>query len=675
MSEIKITFEGTANALKQFFEDCLNLLHSNDESSNDQGEEDQENSQEENQEDTQQEDDFSNIPEKEGVYYVSSSEGNDNNSGLHPDKAWKSLEKVNNFVFNPGDQILFKTGDSWEGIFNVNKSGTANNHIIYKPYGSKEKPQIYGSKEITGWKLYMGNIYKASVSDDITQLFIDGRRMKIARCPDKGYININKVNSSNEFSGLDLYGGVNYERATWIGRTSAYTLYSRDVTGSSGQTITLESRPTYGLGTGEGFFLVNKLAFLDRPGEWCYDPATKTVYFWTPNGDSPNNYTVRGSVHKYGIDISNKSYIEIKNLQFLHNAENGINIKGGSNIRIDSNDVVSPDYNGIHAHPGSDSVTVINNYIYQANTNAIKVYGSDANISDNIIEDTGLLENINKFIEGGGIAIKYRGGNNSTINHNRIINCGYNGIYFQGKNTMVKYNFIDGACQVLDDGGGIYTYNAKYPDYSAGSEVMHNIVINVHGNADGVEKRDYGVAYGIYMDNKTTDVLVKNNTVAHAACGLYVHETGNITLQHNTVFDTLCGCRASKELSNSYIYDNIFFAFNRNGDFVWWSDKPQVFQVRDSSSPIYDRNKYYHSFNDKPFRWGSPWSFEQWKSRIGQDKNSIFKSPTGIGELFYNDTKEEKEFFLTKEYEDLEGNHISRSIILQPFESKILIVE
>ena len=50
------------------------------------------------------------------TYYVDSTSGNDENNGTSENAPWKSLEKVNSTVFQPGDQILFKTGSCSSGF-------------------------------------------------------------------------------------------------------------------------------------------------------------------------------------------------------------------------------------------------------------------------------------------------------------------------------------------------------------------------------------------------------------------------------------------------------------------------------------------------------------------------------------------------------------------------------
>lgn len=105
------------------------------------------------------------------VYYVSPN-GDDNNDGLSPETAWKTLDKVNSAALedsdipnyfldedgfpeyvwaaenrdnwadlNPGDVVLFERGGLWRGMLRT-KSG-----VTYSAYGEGPKPEIWGSPE------------------------------------------------------------------------------------------------------------------------------------------------------------------------------------------------------------------------------------------------------------------------------------------------------------------------------------------------------------------------------------------------------------------------------------------------------------------------------------------------------------------------------------------------
>jgi len=66
--------------------------------------------------------------------------------------AYKTLADVSARTFSPGDSILFKKGDSWEGTITVTSSGTSGSPITYGSFGTaSDKPKIYGSVPITNW--------------------------------------------------------------------------------------------------------------------------------------------------------------------------------------------------------------------------------------------------------------------------------------------------------------------------------------------------------------------------------------------------------------------------------------------------------------------------------------------------------------------------------------------
>lgn len=91
------------------------------------------------------------------TYYVSSSTGNDTNSGTSISSPWKSLDRINTATLNPGDQVLFKAGDTFLGQLNVDHSGTEANPIKFGKYGTGEKPIIDGANASGG--AYLAAIY------------------------------------------------------------------------------------------------------------------------------------------------------------------------------------------------------------------------------------------------------------------------------------------------------------------------------------------------------------------------------------------------------------------------------------------------------------------------------------------------------------------------------------
>ena len=616
------------------------------------------------------------------VYYVSNN-GNDSNSGTSTSKSWKTLAKVNSFSFKPGDQVLFKKGDEWVGTLEVNSSGASGSPIVYSAYGTGAKPKIYGSEIITGWTRHSGNIYKATCNSDVEQLFVNNKRSKLARQPNSGYFKTTRVSGSNRFSSDDLKGGINYTGATWVGRTSAFTLYSKKVVSANSQFLQLESTPTYGVGKEKGFFLCNKLEFLDKAGEWYYDRQKRTLYLWAPNGGSPSNYVIRASTSKFGITVVNQNYVFVKDLDIFHSSVDGIYMENSDFVNIENNTIDNPDLIGIHLQGGkSNNVVLKNNSINNANGGGIRCEGHNIIITENEINHTGQLDNINKSTfkkdDNFGTGI-YARGNSPVITYNRILNSGYCGINWKGVNGDISYNFIDGACQVLDDGGAIYSYNGyNYADPgSAGSVVDHNIILNCYGNPEGYTNGFYA-GFGIYLDNAVHDVVLKNNLISGATGGITIGMNGYITIDGNTIMDATILLLINGQKAPSTVTNNIFYTLNRGGHFKWWGKNASqriVYQPRASTK--FDHNRYeIHHGTDDVFVNQS--DFAAWQRATRQDSHSTFDGAKLADDetsvLFYNDTKQTKTINLgNANFKDINGNKVSGALKLEPFKSVILI--
>jgi hypothetical protein len=101
-------------------------------------------------------------PAVAAVYYVDSNQGDDSNSGLSEQQAWKSLEQVNEAVFSPGDRILFRAGSRYTGQLKPQGSGSPENPIQVDQYGEGGLPRIDGLgqvqstvllKDVEGWEI------------------------------------------------------------------------------------------------------------------------------------------------------------------------------------------------------------------------------------------------------------------------------------------------------------------------------------------------------------------------------------------------------------------------------------------------------------------------------------------------------------------------------------------
>lgn len=78
------------------------------------------------------------------TFYVDNIKGNDSACGFSEESPWKTLEKLNEQTFLPGDTICLKRGGEWHGMLAPKGSGSAGDPIVLKSYGEGPKPAIHG---------------------------------------------------------------------------------------------------------------------------------------------------------------------------------------------------------------------------------------------------------------------------------------------------------------------------------------------------------------------------------------------------------------------------------------------------------------------------------------------------------------------------------------------------
>ncbi len=120
---------------------------------------------------------FFSINSNATTYYVSSNGGNDSNIGTVASLPWKTIDKINSFIFVAGDSILFKRSELWRGQL-IPSSGNNQSDIYYGAYSNGEYPVILGSINFNNnsdWTNVGGNIWKCNTifSTDIGNIIFD----------------------------------------------------------------------------------------------------------------------------------------------------------------------------------------------------------------------------------------------------------------------------------------------------------------------------------------------------------------------------------------------------------------------------------------------------------------------------------------------------------------------
>ena len=633
-------------------------------------------------------------------YYVSSS-GNDSANGISSSTPWQSIAKVNSVFsgLNPGDRILFKRGDRFSGTLQVSRSGLSGNPITISAYGSGANPVISGFTTITGWNSYGGGIYSRAITcqSKPNMVTVNDVNTPIGRWPNTGFLTVDSHISNTSITDADLPGSPLWTGAEVVIRKAPYIWDRNIITGHSGGTLYYQSNSSYSARDGYGYFIQNDIRTLDQTGEWYYNGSTFYMYF---GAASPDNYQVKVSTYDQLVYMDGFNYITIENISFEGANLYAVQIKNSDYITVQNCNIAFTGGTAIFGPWWGTSpyCKVINNTINESNNGAIELNGDHtyATIQNNTISNTGLIVGMGENADGTYMALAAHG-DNSIIQYNTIRNTGYVGINFTGNNSVISHNLVDKFNVVKNDGGGIYTFVGTGTAKS-GQKVTNNIVINGVGFGDGLPDKAFN-AHGIYMDDRTRNVVVTDNTVANCnSSGIYLHNAHEIEVSRNTLFNNGDGndnygsqilfihdsYSPNDPIRNVTMNNNIFFAK---------MPAQKVLAFSTSSNDIASFGTADYNCYAKPVdnayvvkTWESGWnsvstnrSLSNWQTYSGKDRNSYI-SPVAVNDVNkikfeFNGSNSSKVISLDGSYIDVKGTKYSGSITLLPYASAVLMVD
>lgn len=613
-------------------------------------------------------------------YFISST-GNDANDGLTAQTPWRSLSNIYTQTFSPGDKIGLKKGDSWHESIIIKDS-----NITLGAYGTGANPIVTGFATITSWTNLGSNIWESTAAVSTLStckiVSINGVNTPMGHYPNStvnnGWLNIDSHSGSTSITCSTLTGTPDWTGAEIVVRDSSYIMDIRTITNQSGSTLTFPTL-TYAPDDSLGFFIQNDPRTLDSQNEWYYNPSTKKIRIYSTTqptnvkiADIDNLLTINGD-HVYidGINFSGanvnsiysatrRNSISIVNCDISFSARSGINII-------------------------SDGLIINNCSIDESNNRSLTSGGStNVSITYNDFHNSGMIAGAADPDGTEGIwASCYLGQiDGLTFEYNSIINSGYNGLLFGGgvaNNALIRYNFIDNFCSVLDDGGGIYG--------GKNATIDHNIVINGIGAWKGTAATSGGFAVGIYLDDNSQYNIVTNNSIANcAAQGIFLHNASYNSVIGNTVYNSITNQLYVQDdgntgdITNNIITDNILVSKTADQPVATYRF-PTVYY----SIGTLDRNVYARPIDNALPIWSTVgatvtnYSLPNWKIFSGKDTNSTI-APQAIAsesdlQFEYNSTASNRVVALGQPMIDMKGVKYATSITLQPFTSTVLMID
>ncbi len=454
------------------------------------------------------------------TYYVSPT-GNDANAGTSTTAPWRTIDRVNQLgtSLNPGDQILFQRGGVFRGKLTIPDNGISGNPMVVGAYGTGVDPVVAGSIAVTGWTVYSGNIWQATVTQDVKQVYFNGALQNLARFPNTGWLRTDNAASTSTVDAALTQGSGYFTGATMVIRTTNWSYDTARVTAHNGTTLTHSSTGNTMGAQQWGYFLRNKLSLLDAPGEWFYDGAADKLYMWCPANANPSSNLVEAAVLDNGLYMGwQRNNWRIENIQFRHQTDASLRMSGTFSVEV-ANCVFSDTHQAIRSTGSQQNfhhLTITRTYATGA-----MLLDNNSSFTNCVVSDIALQPGMGES-NWGYFGLRATG-TGMVFTDNLITNTGYIGMVIE-QNSLVERNIVRQALAILNDGGGIAIDNAD------GLVIRNNMVMDMVGNTESVAPEHtsyFPICHGIYFGNiSIKNTLVEKNTVANCATsGIHVDHT------------------------------------------------------------------------------------------------------------------------------------------------------
>jgi len=635
------------------------------------------------------------------TYYLSSSSGNDNNSGTDPSSPWRTIDKLNSYGLQAGDNVLFKRGDTFYGGVNIN-SNNSGSPINFGAYGSGDKPVISGFTSVTSWTNLGGNIWEStnpvSSLSSLRMVVVNGVNTPMGRYPNASssypflpnFFHFQSHSGSGSgytsLTSNSLSGGANWTGAEVVVRTNSWTYDKQTISSQSGSSISYSGQSS-GIADGWGFFIQNDIKTLDAQNEWYYNPSTKKISIYSVG--TPTNVQI-STVEKL---FSSTGSISIDNLRLVGANTNAIWLSGNLVSSVTNSEISYVGVEGLLLYGGRiQSATITNNTFSNCGSSSIYSTGDvhGATIKGNTVVGSGMISTYKpNDYTNGGIVLSTP---NCLVQYNTIDSSAYCGIQLFGDYIEIRNNLVNHSNMVRDDGAGIYTGHNNY----TGRIIDGNIVLNSVGNTNGAPPDKEKAAYGIFIDDYGASISVTNNTVANCtSAGINLHDTKDMTVTNNTAYNNGIPGWGNGNLfvqadaggftsyvRNNTVTNNILFARDVNQhSFRYYADPNGDNNI--NTFGTLDNNYYAKpidastSITSQQNISNGEMSLAQWQSISGKDGSSQV-SPKSVSDtrdirFEYNASTQSKTIGLDANYIDVKGNNYNGSITLAPYSSAVLI--
>lgn len=470
------------------------------------------------------------------TYHVSNSASSDSYPGTEA-QPFATLTKALS-ASGWGDTVLLARGSTFRiGGLNLGSSRT------FAAYGTTTLPNpvIAGSDVITGWAPSAAGspILVAAVPAGVTgikQVYVDGRRMTLARFPNTGWLRT--AAGSNHFQIVDpelpKLPIVNWTGAQVHWRKWTWVYDTRTIASDSGSgTLALAGDTAFwdDSAIGSGYFIDNALKALDVPGEWFYDATAAKLYLYPPVGAAAAAMQVEAAFRETAGTVRGAT---LEGLTIQHFTTTGL-------IIADSPGTLR---NCVVQHNGAKGIyatwncngTLITGCVIRDNLDIGIAWNEDpARSGGSIVEHCTLERNgsVPGLAGSGswhGVGMVVGNARGLQFRFNRVTETGYAGIILGTDGHTVTRNVFRRCMATYNDGAAIYTH-------SSSNHITENIILDTIGDLESAQPW-YPMGRGIWLEylKKFHDSIITDNTIyGSGSDGIWLPNNYHCTVSRNVL--------------------------------------------------------------------------------------------------------------------------------------------
>ncbi len=396
---------------------------------------------------------------------------------------------------------------------------------------------------------------------DLCSLFFDGRRLPLSRWPngEYGYTTMKRVLNSGSFKSNQPDGGVfeyredrparwqaaltdggvwirGFWRVPWVAET--LRVGSID---PQAKTITFAISTSNGIGSKysklvdgtrigdgkEGWFALNLLDEIDRPGEWAVDFKRRKLYLWPPAKPTAGRLLIADNAAPL-LAFSGASHITFRDVTLGKQMGEGVTITDGASIQLAGCVLDGIVRRGVVIRGGT-AHRVQSCDITETGLAAIDLLGGDRatltpsrhEIVNNHLWRVALNAPVPALIAGLDVKTQQLVG--ARIAYNRIHDTTYSGVHFAGNDNVLENNELYRLGLDGGDLGGFYTTGG----WTARGNVVRSNFIHHSENANA-----------IYMDDGQSGLLVEDNLIYRAESGIFIGGGHDHIVRRNLIVDS-----------------------------------------------------------------------------------------------------------------------------------------